>query len=362
MREPTWPVAGSRVAHARFGCGVVRSVRPDGACQVAFEGQAGTRWIRPSFLEDPQVLAAALPGDAGWPHDTFEPEGPEVVHFMGSHWEPFGLDAKDLVLRLPQMLPDARVAGGWTTQHPALRKLPTDWPPGALLVWPGPDHGVGLVLRLQPERNLLVSLFPFHQRGTQVSLRVRQVRIWEGGLEAQVTADWGDAEVTFFDTRHVIDRAWYSAGRLDEFVLCGIAYSAAPACSRDLPFEWTSELVEKLGKVVPPEDLPEPGPATLSLEGMACLLPVAGWDADDYAFRGPIREVGTFCSWLGQDGWTARTTVLRAGPGGRDQDLDIHITRQSWAGEAAPAVGQHIEGRLWLQGYLWAANRGTCGR
>lgn len=33
--------------------------------------------------------------------------------------------------------------------------------------------------------------------------------------------------------------------------------------------------------------------------------------------------------------------------------LDILITRRAWTGEAPPQVGQDIEGRLWLQGYLW---------
>jgi hypothetical protein len=39
--------------------------------------------------------------------------------------------------------------------------------------------------------------------------------------------------------------------------------------------------------------------------------------------------------------------------GDEDHDLDIVITRCAWSGEEQPQVGQDIEGRLWLQGYLW---------
>jgi hypothetical protein len=56
-----------------------------------------------------------------------------------------------------------------------------------------------------------------------------------------------------------------------------------------------------------------------------------------------------------QSRWQVRATVMRFALDGVDQDadLDIHITTMAWTGSDAPQVGQDIEGRLWLQGYLW---------
>ncbi len=40
--------------------------------------------------------------------------------------------------------------------------------------------------------------------------------------------------------------------------------------------------------------------------------------------------------------------------GDEELELDILITRRSWQGSEAPAIGQDIEGTLWLQGFLWS--------
>ena len=81
------------------------------------------------------------------------------------------------------------------------------------------------------------------------------------------------------------------------------------------------------------------------------FLPIGEWDVDDYSFHAPVKSVEEFKDWLGQNGWRVRATVMRFG--NEDADLDIVITRRAWSGEAPPQVGQDIEGRLWLQGYLW---------
>lgn len=90
---------------------------------------------------------------------------------------------------------------------------------------------------------------------------------------------------------------------------------------------------------------------TVSMDGAAMFLPVSGWDVDDYSFHAPVKSVTEFKDCLGQDGWRVRATVMRFGD--EDADLDILITQKAWSGEAPPRVGQDIEGRLWLQGYLW---------
>lgn len=93
---------------------------------------------------------------------------------------------------------------------------------------------------------------------------------------------------------------------------------------------------------------------TFSMVGMSMFLPVEGWDEDDYGFRGPAKSVREVKDVLGQDGWLVRATILRLPEcDTEDVDLAILITRRAWQEKEPPAPGQDIEGRLWLQGYLW---------
>jgi hypothetical protein len=63
-----------------------------------------------------------------------------------------------------------------------------------------------------------------------------------------------------------------------------------------------------------------------------------------------VRE---FEDFLGQRGWTVRATVMRSiGLSSDDADLTVVITQRAWQGDVPPQVGQDIEGRLWLQGYM----------
>ena len=88
-----------------------------------------------------------------------------------------------------------------------------------------------MVLRIEKEANAIVGLFPFFTAGTQQTLTLRKVTVREGGLEAQITASWGDSEVVFFDSRFVVNRAWYEAGKEYAFtprVRCCRTRSARP--------------------------------------------------------------------------------------------------------------------------------------
>jgi hypothetical protein len=84
---------------------------------------------------------------------------------------------------------------------------------------------------------------------------------------------------------------------------------------------------------------------------MSVFHRIPEWDVDDYGFRGPVLRVKPVREILGQEGWLVRVRVMRFD--GFDAELDILITRRVWLGSEAPAVGQDIEGQIWLQGRLW---------
>lgn len=88
----------------------------------------------------------------------------------------------------------------------------------------------------------------------------------------------------------------------------------------------------------------------MSREGSSVLVPIEGWDRDDYPFRGPVRTLKVFDDWLGQSGWRVTVRVMRLDA--EDAELDIFITKRAWSGHEPLRVGQDLEGTLRLQGRL----------
>lgn len=352
MDTRNW-VIGSRIEHRLYGSGTVTFVGTD-YLGIAFDG-AGEALIRRESLEkdapaavEPQVPAReTLP----WPASTFIPEGKDAQHYMGSHWDPFVEDSIELMGRLPEILPNALVQTGYGESRRPPKALPDDWPKGLQLAWPLRAQGMALIIHVGTEANMLVSLFPFFATGCQHTLTLREVRVWESGLEAQITAGWGEGEVTFFDTQYLINRAWYETDKEYDFIFSGIAYNAGPAEKHEWKINRHPDEVAWMNQRLEEGEGPYETACTIRMDGAAVFLPVSGWDVDDYSFHAPVKSVTEFKDWLGQDGWRVRATVMRFGD--KDADLDILITRRAWSGEAPPQVGQDIEGRLWLQGYLW---------
>jgi hypothetical protein len=241
-------------------------------------------------------------------------------------------------------------------RQPLARKASDDWPEGYIQAWPLRIHGAAIVHRLDRENRTIsvVSMYPFFAEGSQHAVELKEVLVWGNGCEAQITAGLGETEVVFYDTCYLINRTWYKAGDAYDFILTGIAYEVHPALTE--PFKvrqdpevaaWRARMERENGREVVPE--PE---ATIRMEGMAFLLP-AGEDVDDYSFRGPILSISDIGEMLGQRAWLLEVTVLRCH---EDVPIKILVTRMAWKGSEAPRVGEDVEGRLWLQGYLWLAH------
>ncbi len=352
MDTQNW-VVGGRIEHRLHGPGTVTFVGTD-YIGIAFDDGGEALIRRESLEKDEPAIVEPQESDREtrpWPESTFVPEGEDAQHYPGSHWDPFVESPDGLIARLPEILPNALLQTGYGETRKSGRSIPDDWPQGFQLVWPQRDQGLALILRVEKDANLLVSLFPFFATGSQHTLTMREVSVWKGGLEAQITASWGEAEVTFFDTQYLINRAWYETGKEYDFILAGIAYDAGPAQKCEWSIDRHPDEVAWMNQRLEEGEQPHQTTFTLSMDGAAMFLPVSDWDVDDYSFHAPVKSVSEFKDWLGQDGWRVRATVMRFGD--EDADLDILITRRAWSGEAPPQVGQDIEGQLWLQGYLW---------
>lgn len=346
-------IVGTRLKHGTHGSGTIKFVGTD-YVGIHFD-DSGEVLIRREILEKdvPGSAAASQPTsvELPWPTSTFKADGDDAQHYLGSHWDPFVEDSKELMKRLPEIVSQAMVQTGYGADRKPTRPLPESWPKGFELVWPLRAQGLALILRAEEDANMIVSLFPFFGTGSQHLLTLQSIVVWDGGLEAQITAGLGDGEVTFFDTQFLINRGWYEAGKQYDFIFTGMAYNANPAVKRELKIQRHPDQIEWMNQSLKDGEDPHAVECTMTLDGAAMFLPISEWDVDDYSFRAPVKSVEEFQDWLGQDGWRVRATVMRFDD--EDVDLDIVVTRRAWAGEAPPQVGQDMEGRLWLQGYLW---------
>ncbi|MDD2502096.1 MAG: hypothetical protein PHN92_14925 [Geobacter sp.] len=329
-------------------------VRKDSEGLYAWSAEREADWKAKALVEaQQQEEEKASP----WPQSTFWPEAEHNPHFMGSHWQPFFENGVgDVVPHLPEMLENGKLTSGYSDTCLAPRDMPEEWQAGKHLIWPNADRGAVMSVAVEADTNTFCTAYPFWSNGSVHRLTIDSVQIWESGVEGQISANFGEAAITFFDTLYLHNRLFYERGREYEFSLAGIAYNAQPADDlEDMPYtpnpdqiEWEKELARMRG-----EKEPENRPTTISMRGAALLLTIPDWDRDDYSFRGPVKQVTPFSGFLDQNGWVVTTTGRRqscCAP--EDFDLDIVVTALSWDGEAPPEVGQDIEGSLWLQGYL----------
>lgn len=278
-------------------------------------------------------------------------EPPDTKHYLGSHWIPFVEDAKEIFERLPAILEGAVVQQGYSSTDTQAGPMPAEWPEGYQMAWPrSPTHALSVIVAVKDGQHVFASMFPLFDEGSQHTVNLRQVRVWDGGLEAQIKGSVGPADIEFFDTRFVIDRAQYVAGQDYEFILAGIAYVAGPAEKHEWQIERHPDVVAWINRDFAPGEKPHERQVTANMDEAAVFLPICEWDIDDYSFHGPVKSVIGFEDWLGQSGWCVRTIVMRDGD--EDIDLAIVITARAWTGDAPPQVGQNIEGNLWLQRHL----------
>ena len=291
-----------------------------------------------------------------WPESTFHIEPEASQHYMGAHWDAFfenGVD--DLMQRLQNILETSNLTAGFGDTHTSPNQTPQNWQTGTHLAWPDATCGVIMSLATDAEQHRFCSVYPSWSYGSSQRLQLDDVLLWESGVEGQIVANFGGAELTFFDTLFLHNRSWYERGRDYIFSLAGIAYNARIAEDVEIPYApnpdqiaWEKELARLRG-----EKEPEKRPNTISMKGAAFFVNIDEWDKDDYSFHGPIKQVTQFSDFLGQSGWVVQVTVLRESAcDPEDFDLDIVVTALAWDSETPPEVGQDLEGRLWLQGYL----------
>jgi hypothetical protein len=353
---------GDLVQHYQFGVGTVIgfSKFEDGrdVVQVNFE-RVGKKKLVIEYARLEKISVEYLESKkadlSNWPASTFFYDAGDKVHDIGRHWIPFFEDKAELVNNIPVYYKNGVMGSGFGEFYQSPMTPPTNWREGFQHNSPNHDSGISMVIESKPEGGNLINFFPFYAHGSQLTLKLNRVDVWRSGIEAQITASWGDAIVHFFDTRYICNRAWYLAGRDYEFILTGIAYVARPSALGEVTFKIPQGVLEQVEKLMVEEDVDKQDLTDeVSFGEAAMFLPLENGDIDDFQFHARIKQIKPFSDLVGRSGWEVVATVMRdIGQGIDDADLKIAITERAWMGKQPPQVGEYIEGRLWLQGYLW---------
>lgn len=276
-----------------------------------------------------------------------------------AHWQAGGVDFPALCKELPDRLQQAFLAPiNESMFGPPERDKSDLRTQGVVLIEGLFSDRLALVLAIKPEQNLLIGLYPWIERGTEVSAAITAVHEWEHGLQARVDATvrvggFG-LDVTFFDPLYANYRAWYSPKRRYRVALAGMAYGigSAPEQTFDLDIARLRPGLARAGIDVL-DQMPDKAPVTT--RGMGLLLPLESGEADDWLFRGTIQRLQQQ-AFFGQPAWIAWVRVVPPAKGGDAAevlDLPVLFVESVLGGDRLPEVGDDVHGSLWLQGWLW---------
>ncbi|WP_319825102.1 hypothetical protein [Thalassovita sp.] len=273
--------------------------------------------------------------------------------------EPFGLAPEQLGPLFASHLQAAQVVDIIPRSRTrALRPVPADEPEGIVLAYPSAGAGLAMLIARKEPENELISVWPFLSWGTQIQAGVTQILLPPHRLLAliRVTLPDGPA-ICFQDQQYPASRGFYFEGAVHDFVMVGIAYhmkfsdNTAIRISPDSP---NYAVLSQYGAALDGD-----GNLLIQTQGMAAFLEREDLAPNWYEFRGPVTQVRPYPGGLlGQDLWLVRVTVSRYEEASTSFDLDVAITRRALGDRPLPAVGDDIEGLLFLQGSVWHPDTG----
>ena len=271
----------------------------------------------------------------------------------GTHWEAVVTDVGgDLPNVIPRAISAGRIVGR--------RKMRAWIGPGGqgdadcTLVESAPS-GFGcevVVVGDESPHNYLHTAFPVAVRSQSHSF-VRSVREYCYGLEASITGTIGETQLTFFDPYYSLSSNLYEPGKELDVVLSGIFYHLEVVDPKERVMHSTAgEVHQREDAILLPMGAAEQRALPLDGFGLSYMIaPSACPGADDYTFRGPVREMQS-ADFFSRPARRITTTLLRLNDAESDVDIDVYVLDERIRDGEMPEVGDDIEGALWLQGFV----------
>lgn len=280
-----------------------------------------------------------------------------------AHWRALGLELDQVVEVM-----NARLGGSFeppsTLSRMGIPSLQLPGHPEGTVAVGGPYRDTtAFVTRTAADGLRIVGVYPLLEQGVEVRARLGRVAEFDHGLMARVDAEVQIADneymgVTFFDPLYARDWPHYAA--LDDrpvaLLLSGLAYTIGIAKPATFPLDLglirkaleekdITELCdfEEITELCDLEDM------TVITRGAKVFVPAENANPDDWCFQGAVvaideREI------CGQAAWLIKVRLTQAD----ESDFVLPILCPHAAlRDSLPAVGDEVDGVLWLQGSLW---------
>ena len=265
----------------------------------------------------------------------------------GTHWECIYPDAEGFVKRLPDVIAHGTLISQVAWTDPAC--IPEGKSVDRLMVLAHPNgelrQFVVLMGRSQPKESFLFTAYPAALGGRPHEMTVAEVLLGTHGAEGQVTATTASGRtLTFFDPLFYLNKGRYALGRTYGFLLAALAYRVQPLDRTVMEIDdpaWRAAFDDGVGDPA--------APVRIQLAGTSYMMPLQGWDVDDYAFQvqaGPSQPI------VIADTTIDRTVMdIRLG-GDAPIDITLYVAPHVRKGGFRPAIGEDMTGTFWLQGTL----------
>ena len=269
----------------------------------------------------------------------------EHVESHGDKWAAVFTDLSMFVPRLPQIINEAKSKDSWFWRDPGSDAF------AAFMLWPNfSPPGIGSIIEHEAEsdQNVYATSYPVLE-GIPVKLSVTGTYQWENGLEGELTAVVEEErEISFFDCFYFKTKGAYPTDRPQMFKLAALALLLEPAKDSSVSIRegefYEAQRQEFL------EDNPDktaadfPKEITISFRNARLLIPRVY--ASEYEFRTAILSVETV---------TIKETMLyrflvKLCPEGNGFPCFLYASEHVLNGYL-PAVGDDVQGVLWLSGY-----------
>lgn len=212
---------------------------------------------------------------------------------------------------------------------------------------------LGLIVKDGFARNYLHTAFPIATKGREHRVRILNVQESAFGLEARITAELGEAQITFFEPYYTLNYDRYRPGIELDLVLAGIAYRLhVPDPNQTVIHPEIGEVHLKGAASLLSMRDSDPGNLPKNGFGLAYVLaPSERPGPDDYTFRGPVKNIQA-ADFLTRPAWRITATLFRINDGEADVDIDLYVLEDNIRQGDRPVVRGDIGGVLWLQGFV----------
>lgn len=196
----------------------------------------------------------------------------------------------------------------------------------------------------------LISGYPVVRKGVKVSLKIVNILEWTNKLEAWITGETESGRaITFFDADYAINKDSYQIGKIYDFTLGALAYTAEEPETKGFDFEG-QKAIDFLAKTGQKPDYDEDGnvkPLHFSTEKLCSFMQWGNHAPDDAEFISVVEDVKTV-NYMEKSFYNFGV-VLRD-----DSDEEIVIPCFYKIGDETLDLSNatQLQGVLWLCGFL----------